>query len=67
MRNNKTLSEDEILSFIKSNLDKMPVSYLLLKPYEVSKYNARLTVDDDNRLKLNIGVFYKPISGILNE
>lgn len=67
MKNEEIVSNEEVIGFVKSNLDKLPVSYLLLTPFEAVKYDARLAYDENGRLKLNLGVFYKPISGILNE
>jgi len=67
MKNEEIVSNEEVIDFVKNNLDKLPISYLLLTPFEAEKYDARLDYGEKGRLKLNLGVFYKPISGILNE
>ncbi len=67
MKNEDNFTNDEVIEFIKCNLDKLPVSYLLLTPFEAEKYDTRLAYDEKGRLKLNLGLFYKPISNILNE
>jgi len=58
---------EEVLEYIKSNLDKLPASYLLLKPYSPSTYQARIATADNGEIIVNLGTFYKPISNILTD
>lgn len=63
--NNELGSNEEVLEYIKSNLDKLPASYLLLKPHNPSTYQARISTNDNGEITASLGVFYKPISNIL--
>ena len=60
-------SNDEVLNFVKSNVEELPVCYLLLKPHIASTYHARMAYNSEGKIISNLGVFYKPISSILNE
>ncbi|HPQ35267.1 MAG TPA: hypothetical protein PK563_12285 [Tenuifilaceae bacterium] len=60
-------TNDEVFAFIRSNLDKLPVCYLLLTPYKAEVYSAKMAVGSQGELRGNLGGFYKPISDILNE
>lgn len=64
---NDLVSNDEVLNFVKENVDKLPVCYLLLKPYTASTYHARIAYNSEGKILSNLGVFYKPISSILND
>lgn len=59
-------SNEEVLKFVRSNTDKLPICYTLLTPYQASTYPARISHTKTGELQDNLGVFYKPISIIYN-
>jgi len=68
MSNNENLpTNKEVLKFMESNCDKLSLSYQFLTPYKATNHSARISYNKDGDMISDLGIFYKPISILLDD